>query len=400
MFSKAQAKQTATRRFVRRQLPSIFLAFAVLAAACFGAWPRAGFGSVKAAPQSDRRQRETQKPITAPLAKDDPRAQLNPELRDARPVPLPEHLHFSARSETALGAQSSGVAEFNLTTGEEKLIPAPGVSEQALQAALSAADESKAEPGDLGFNPRFDDSDPGQGREQRQSEAEAHAAGACYIHHHPVPRHNTWDYPWSTQCKLYMTFPNGGVYYGSGTLIGKKYVITAGYNLYSAALGGWARGIEVIPGLDGHYKPFGSAWAASMRTYSDFIHRGDMNLNIGLVSLGQPIGEYTGWLGYGSFSDGDLRAATIHIAGYPVDLSYGRTLYYDYGWLSGFSYHRVYSNSVGAFAGEGGAGIYLKNSSGGRYVFAVNDVSDCPRAGCRINYWTYWDLHNWIASGF
>lgn len=405
MFSKSQCRQTTIRRFVRRQLPSLFLAFAVLAAACFGVWPRADCGSVEAAPQSDRGQRqgETRKPVSVPLSKDDPRAQLNPELRDVPPVPAPAGAHF-ATGEKAAGAQSSGVAEFNLLTGEEKTIPATEVSEQALQAALEAAGELKSEPGDPGLNPRFDGGDLGEEVEQRQSEAgrndEAQTLGTCYVHHHSVPKHNTWDYPWSTQCKLYITFPNGSVYYGSGTLIAKKYVLTAAYHLYSAALGGWARSIEVVPGLDGHYKPFGSAWAASLRTYSEFVHHGDMNFDIGLISLGQPIGEYAGWLGYRYFPDADLRAATIHIAGYPIYSDYGQTLYYDYGWLSSLSYHRVYSTSVGTSAGKEGAGIYLKNSSGSRYVFAVNDVTDCPRSGCRINYWKFWDLHNWIASGF
>lgn len=406
MFSRVKAKQTTIRRYARRQLPSFLLLFAVLATACFGVWPRADFGSVKASPQSDRRQgqRETQKPVTAPLSKDDPRAQLNPELRDAPPVPLPAHVHFSAKSETALGAQSGGVAEFNLLTGEEKMIPATEISEQALQAAIEAAEESKAVAGDPGFNTRFDGSDLGEGREQQLLEGHqndaAQSASVCTTYDYRVAKHNTWDYPWSTQVKLFMTFPNGGVYVGSGTLIANKYVLTAGYNLYSAALGGWARHIEVIPGLNGYYKPFGSVWATYLRTYNDFIRYGDMDFNIGLISLGQPIGQYTGTLGYGSFSDADLWASTIHIAGYPVDLGYGRTLYYDYGWLSGLRYHRVYFNSVGTSAGENGAGIYLKNGYGNRYVFAVNDVNSCPNSGCRINYWTFWDLHNWIASGF
>jgi V8-like Glu-specific endopeptidase len=330
------------------------------------------------------------------------RSKLNPALRDAPPVPLPEHAHFSAKSERVADAQRSDMAEFNLTTGEEKMIPATEISEQALQAAVEAAEDAKAVAGDPGFNTRFDGSDLGQGREQRLLEGDQNNASltssVCTTYDYRVARHNTWEYPWSTQCKLYMTFPNGGVYVGAGTLIGRKHVLTAGYNLYSAALGGWARHIEVIPGLDGYYKPFGSAWATSMRTYTDFIRYGDMNLDIGLITLGQPIGDYTGTLGYGYFPDRDLWASTTHIAGYPVDLGYGRTLYYDYGWLSGFSYYRLYFNSVGTSPGENGAGMFL-NRSGNYYVFAVNDVNSCPNSGCRINYWTFWDLRNWIASG-
>ncbi|NGX32409.1 MAG: Extracellular metalloprotease [Candidatus Anoxychlamydiales bacterium] len=55
---------------------------------------------------------------------------------------------------------------------------------------------------------------------------------------------------------------------GSGAIIDEFHVLTAGHNVYLHDNGGWASSVEVVPGMDGTYKPFGSAMVTDMRSYT------------------------------------------------------------------------------------------------------------------------------------
>src|SRR5262249_45009929 len=149
------------------------------------------------------------------------------------------------------GAQEPAVTEFDPTTKEE--IQSKG---NAAVAALSGEVKSFAMAGHPGALAQVDSDNKAVNEQQTKKVSQTESLCIDDLQ----PRHNTEDFPWSTQCKLFIHFPYGGVYVGSGTLIASKYVITAGFNVYSPSLGGWAESIEVIPGLDGFYKPFGSAW--------------------------------------------------------------------------------------------------------------------------------------------
>lgn len=117
---------------------------------------------------------------------------------------------------------------------------------------------------------------------------------------------NTTALPWSAQCKLIMTYPNGKQFIGSGSLIGAKYVLTAGHCVFSHDDGGWARAIEVIPGLDGTYKPFGSAWAAHLRSYTGWTRDRNRDHDFGVITLDREIGNKTGWVRYPRLKAGGL----------------------------------------------------------------------------------------------
>ncbi|KKM77923.1 hypothetical protein LCGC14_1365200, partial [marine sediment metagenome] len=46
--------------------------------------------------------------------------------------------------------------------------------------------------------------------------------------------------------------------------------LTAGHNVYLHDNGGWASSVEVVPGMNGTYEPFGSAMVTDMRSYTGF----------------------------------------------------------------------------------------------------------------------------------
>ena len=160
---------------------------------------------------------------TGPLSRSDPRAQLDPKLLEAQPMPAPQW--------------------------ESQALLPPGEGEREVRYVPSTRQTFIAPPKAAGFKI--------QGRDQvRMDEGHAPRRGASIAQvvgpDDRVVVGNTAVFPWSTHCKLYMTFPNGDTMIGSGTLIGPRTVITAGHCVYSHDKGGWATEIEVIPGFEGH----------------------------------------------------------------------------------------------------------------------------------------------------
>ncbi len=306
-----------------------------------------------------------------PLAKNDPRAQLDPQLLNAQP--MPEH---SGQEQAWNGAQEPTVVEYDMTTGRE--------TRTTGQTETLQNEDNVPFSGLPGLRPLTGDLE--LGGKQTQT-----ANYLCVDD--KQAKHNTWQYPWSTQVKLYITFPNGHTYVGSGTIIASKYVITHQNNVYYPAFGGLATRIEVIPGLDGNYKPFGSAYAVYLRYY----YHG--SANIGLLTLDRHIGHSTGWLGYGSFSDSYIAQHQGLIAGYPVSKDAGRVLYYDYGSVSVQSYDQAWVG-VMFLPGEMGAGTYLRNSAGSRYVWGVSaNQYYCSTVVDRITNWIHSQFNYVISNG-
>jgi V8-like Glu-specific endopeptidase len=206
----------------------------------------------------------------------------------------------------------------------------------------------------------------------------------------------TTSFPWRAMTKLRMTFPNGLQYVCSGALVAAKYTLTAGHCVYSHNDGGWARTIEVIPGLDGTYKPYGSAYASYMRTYQGWTQNRDSNYDFALITLDRTIGNSTGWFGYASYST--VNGVTANLGGYPGDRDSGLRLYYHYGAINSSTADRVYY-TIDTAGGQSGSGVY-RIVNGSRYIFAVHTTGYTTyNGGTRITNQRFYDLQSWIASG-
>src|SRR5262249_44172674 len=70
------------------------------------------------------------------------------------------------------------------------------------------------------------------------------------------PVSTTAPFPYSAIVKLYITYPDNKGFVGSGAIIDNFHVLTAGHNTYSAADGGFAKSIHVIPEMNGTYEPY------------------------------------------------------------------------------------------------------------------------------------------------
>jgi V8-like Glu-specific endopeptidase len=374
-----------TKGFAWRRSLSIFgLVFALVFSTLCGAFP-ASFSSVKAASQGPDR------PLTKPLTPEDPRSQLDPALLNLPEIsaPQPKAGEDPLRpSRPAADAQE--VTLFDVATKEEKR----DLSEPLKRSAQRLDQEPQGltgMAGNFGAVDLFDPSDVGEDKTGKGQQPKS-IIGAD----DRIKIYNTAAYPWRTMCKLFMTFPDGSRFVGSGVLIGYKYVLTAGHCVFSSANGGWASSIQVVPGLNGTYMPYGSAWASYLRSFVGWTRDGDSNYDFALITLNTTMGFTTGWLGYAYYPS--TWGFTGNLGGYPTDKDGGLGLYYDYGSIVFDTGSRVFHN-LDTFPGQSGSGIY-RIEDGQRYVFAVHTNGGSLNSGCKITSSRFDYLASWIASGY
>lgn len=311
--------------------------------------------------------KSTQVPI-APLSPTDPRAQLDPSLVNVPPAKPPV-----SNSANVPATESSLVTPVSFNLGTRI-------------AQVGTAQRLRP----VGTTPRV----------TRSSEGRAPNTESVIATDQRYLINKTTRYPWRAMTKLYMTFPNRRKYMCSGALVSAKYVLTAAHCVYSQKYGGYATKIEVVPGLSGTYKPYGSAFATNTRTYANWTTSKDSNYDIALLTLDRPIGHSTGWLSYAYYPT--LDGVTANIAGYPFDKDDSLKLYYHYGSITGLTAQRV-SYTTDTESGQSGSPVY-RNVNRERTIFAVHTLGTSPptvtsNSGTRIDSTKFSDITAWIATG-
>ena len=350
-------------------------------------WP-GSFGTAEVAAQKGGGQSDDYEdlPLAKPLESTDPRSQLNPELLESQPMPFPEYAHQGAPIDPEFGASE---ASFNPQTGEERT----NMLYKPERKRVYPTRVQPLWPGNLGPNAERNEIDA-DATEQRDNNDDRNFSVIGADNRTRIT--NTTAYPWRTMTKLYMTFPNNSRFICSGALINAKYVLTAGHCVYSHTNGGWARSIEVIPGLRGTYKPYGSAFTSYMRSYVGWTRDRDSNYDFALMTLDRNIGNSTGWLGYATYPT--VNGITDNLAGYPGDRDQGLSLFYHFGQILSSTSFRL-SYTIDTAGGQSGSNIY-RIVNGQRYVFAVHtNGGTASNSGTRITSQRFDDLRAWIASG-
>jgi len=209
----------------------------------------------------------------------------------------------------------------------------------------------------------------------------------------------TTDYPWSAIVKLHITW-DGQSTLGSGAMIDKNHVLTAGHCVYSQSQGGWADSIKIVPGADNGNEPFGHAWATNMRCYSRWINNADGEHDFAVITLDRDIGLQTGWMElYATFPWSTIYTGLLNTAGYPYDLDDGKNMYYTYD--NGYhadEYNHFYYLDIGN--GQSGSPVWIYD---GTYCYILSVVAYIwiglgLNYGTRIN-WNKLDcINNWITT--
>lgn len=331
-------------------------------------------------PQADNTQKEII--IADPLPKDDPRAQLDPQLVSAQPMIEPAYAIEGGGDDNPLAAAAASI---DLKTSV--MVLDTQINQMEEQPALSRTgnDEPYLSPGSVG-----------SGKEDAGDYETATPDSVLRSKDRRRRLTPTTEYPRRAMTKLFVTFPSGARYVCSGAMINAKYVLTAGHCIYAHTEGGIAIHIEVVPALDGFYKPFGSAYGVFARTYQGWVTNKDTKFDIGLITLDRRIGLVTGWFGYGYFPK--VTGSLAHLGGYPVMYGSGTHLLYDNGKVLKTTTSRV-SYDIDTSPGQSGGGVYLKYQ-GMRYVFAAHSSGGTTdNSGTRITARMFFDIKDWIDSG-
>lgn len=131
------------------------------------------------------------------------------------------------------------------------------------------------------------------------------------------------EWPNRVHGHLQLGFGNGVNYIGTGTLIGTKYVLTAGHNLFDRDSRKLVESVTFFPGRDSDSFPWVSR---AERICVHPLYQGsrvDLDAyenDIGLIKLEDDLR-----LGY--FGVNDLQQPTVNVTGYPANPDNGRSMY-------------------------------------------------------------------------
>ncbi len=145
---------------------------------------------------------------------------------------------------------------------------------------------------------------------------------------------NPQEFPWSTNGRLDLVshiYEHGRykIWVGSGFLIGKNKVLTAGHNLYDSDpnIYGGANGrpkfVMFYPGKTGKsilYKSRAVSEDEGLIVHPQYQKAQDQVHDMGLVILRHNIGEKIGWVGIRALQDHEISGQKVRVTGYPGEI--------------------------------------------------------------------------------
>jgi V8-like Glu-specific endopeptidase len=193
----------------------------------------------------------------------------------------------------------------------------------------------------------------------------------------------TTSIPWRWICQLVITMANGGQSRCTGWFIGPCTVMTAGHCVFSHSAGGWARRIEVIPGMNGGSRPYGSQIGTSFRSVQGWTGgSGDPNYDYGAIILpNSTLGNRVGWFGFAALTDSSLQNLLVNNSGYPGDKPFG-TQWFNAGRITNVTSRKIYY-MIDTFGGQSGSPVW-RLQNGERHAVGVHAYGGCPNSATRI----------------
>ncbi|MBA7676084.1 hypothetical protein ES703_84324 [subsurface metagenome] len=212
---------------------------------------------------------------------------------------------------------------------------------------------------------------------------------------------STSSYPWRTICKLFITAQDNTQYSGSGFIVDEFHILTCGHCIYIHDSGGWVSKVEVIPGMDGSFTPYGVAYATDYRTYTGWTESEMEEHDWALVTLDRNIGSYTGWMGIISEDpSSSIYTGILNVAGYPGDLDNGYSMYFDSddGEAADEYNHWFWMDTA---PGQSGSPVWIYDGDD-RFVTSINayeyENGAYANMGTRINNEKFDRLNTWLSE--
>ena len=203
--------------------------------------------------------------------------------------------------------------------------------------------------------------------------------------------------PWRMICQLIITRADDRRSRCTGWFIGPRTLMTAGHCVFSHSAGGWAKEIEVIPGMNASQRPFGSAVGRSFRSVRGWTADRKPEYDYGAIILpNNTLGNRVGWFGFANLSDGSLRNLLGNNSGYPGDKPFG-TQWYNAGRITRVTSRRLFYMFDTA-GGQSGSPVW-RNKDGKRHAVGIHAYGGCPNKATRINKAVFDNMKAWKALG-
>jgi glutamyl endopeptidase len=210
-------------------------------------------------------------------------------------------------------------------------------------------------------------------------------------------------FPWRVHCALRITAKDGSGWIGTAFFISPRVLVTAGHCVFinspSEARRGWVRRIDVMPGRDRADLPYGSVTSTRFYSVRGWTENADDEYDYGAIVLDTPLGDRTGWLGFGAYSDSTLTSVTGNLAGYPGDRGNGTEQWYMARRINSVSARKVFYD-IDTAGGQSGSAVY-RISEGQRQAVGIHayGIGSSPyNSATRINRPVFDNLQTWKAA--
>jgi V8-like Glu-specific endopeptidase len=131
--------------------------------------------------------------------------------------------------------------------------------------------------------------------------------------------------------------------------------------------------------------------------------------DVGLITLDRPLGDETGWFGFGHDDADAFKGRALFKAGYPAGKGYsGRDMYLSHGPVlaahagtgASFGYLDWDVKAMPAIGGQSGSGFYdVDEATGDVTIYAVHDLGNSERGFAElITKDVFEAIQGWIAE--
>lgn len=206
--------------------------------------------------------------------------------------------------------------------------------------------------------------------------------------------------PWRMICQMIVTMFDDRKSRCTGWFISPRTIMTAGHCVFSHSKGGgWAKSIEIIPGMNGRSRPFGSATGTSFKSVKGWTgKKGKPEYDYGCIILPKtsPLGKKTGWFGFANLSNSTLENLLANNSGYPGDKTFG-TQWFNAGRVGDVD-NRQFEYMLDTAGGQSGSPTW-RTSNGKRHAIGIHAYGGCPNKSTRINNAVFKNMKSWKRLG-
>lgn len=184
--------------------------------------------------------------------------------------------------------------------------------------------------------------------------------------------------PYYAVVHLSVRWPNGTISNGSGFLVNRTTVVTAGHLLYNRDRGGWATSIDVTPGRNANHAPYGTLQSLRIAAGGSWVINSDASGDFGVITLSSSANVPSHFFML-SRTDAQLQNLSITTTGFPGGQVPASSMQRSRGEIT---IVQQFGIRASAFGGPGMSGAPLYDASG--WVVGIL-TSGVAGAGGHIN---------------